>query len=212
MKYHFLVRCSAWLALLVSAGWLSALQDNFHGAGQDSSAPPSRSSGASNQDSKADSDKDKSDKDAAAKGKKKKQKKNRQDDPDDPMNASVFSDAIASNVISQFVEGLNGHSRRSLLSAVDDSKMDGYLQFEEQLEAFFDRYESLDVHTRIAQSSQEGGKGIVLVDVEMEEARRGGAAPPVLKREQIRFELERGRKGWKIVDLQPRSFFSYIND
>jgi hypothetical protein len=64
------------------------------------------------------------------------------------------------------------------------------------------------VYFRIAQSATEGPKGVVLVDIQLEEIPRGATSPPVRKNGQMRFELERGRKGWKIVDLNPRNFFS----
>jgi hypothetical protein len=48
----------------------------------------------------------------------------------------------------------------------------------------------------------------VLVDIQVEEIPRGAISPPVRKSGQIRFELERGRKGWKIVACNPCNFFS----
>jgi len=42
----------------------------------------------------------------------------------------------------------------------------------------------------------------------MEEIPRATDEQPVRKRDQLRFEMERGDKGWKIVDVQPRSFFT----
>jgi hypothetical protein len=86
--------------------------------------------------------------------------------------------------------------------------MDGYLQFEDQIEAFFNKYTSFTVYFRIAQSATEGPKGIVLVDIQLEEIPRGAGSPPIRKNGQMRFELERGKKGWKIVDFNPRNFFS----
>lgn len=142
----------------------------------------------------------------------KKEKKKKKDKKDkgsqDDLNTQVFSTAVANNVLNDLRDGLEGHTQRLMLSVFDPDKMDGYLQFEDQVEAFFNRYEAFTVYFRIVQSSTEGPKGIVLVDVQLEEIPRGATAPPVRKNGQIRFELERGRKGWKIVDFNPRSFFS----
>jgi hypothetical protein len=63
------------------------------------------------------------------------------------------------------------------------------------------------VRFRISNVTVEGTKGVVLVDTEMEEIPRGGAQP-VRKRAQLRFELELGRKGWRVVDFRDRGFFS----
>jgi len=95
-----------------------------------------------------------------------------------------------------------------MLSAFNDSKMDSYLNFQNQILAFFQRYESFHVHFRISQATGEANKGEVLVDFELEEVPRSADAQPVRKRDQLRFNIERGKKGWKIVDLRPRDFFS----
>jgi len=137
--------------------------------------------------------------------KRKKKEKGVADDASDP---TTFSDAVAQSVLQQLTDGLEGHSDRRMLSAFDASKMEGYLSFENQIVAFFQRYDSFRIHFRIAQTTTEGSKGVVLVDIEMEEIPRSTEAQPVRKRDQMRFEMERGKKGWKIVDLRPRDFFS----
>jgi len=138
--------------------------------------------------------------------KKKKDKKDK--GSQDVVNTEVFSTAVANSVLNDLRDGLEGHTQRLMLSAFDADKMDGYLQFEDQIEAFFNKYTSFNVYFRIAQSATEGPKGIVLVDIQLEEIPRGNASPPIRKSGQMRFELERGKKGWKIVDFSPRNFFS----
>ena len=120
---------------------------------------------------------------------------------------SVFSDVVANEALSLIRDGLEAHSPSRMLSAFDRDKMEGYGTFADQVRAFFDRYEAFRVLYRITQTTVEGARGVALVDFEIEETPRGNA-PPQRKNAQIRFELERGRKGWKIVDLQPRAFFS----
>jgi hypothetical protein len=142
------------------------------------------------------------------KNKKKDKKKKNKSSVDDLSVPTAFSDAVASDVLQQLADGLEGHSERLMLSAFDDNKMDGYLNFEDQIEAFFRKYDSFRIHYRIAQATTEGDKGVVLVDLEMDEMPRSASVQPVRKRDQMRFEMERGKKGWKIVDLRPRSFFS----
>jgi hypothetical protein len=53
----------------------------------------------------------------------------------------------------------------------------------------------------------EGAIGVVLVDFEIEEISRSSDTP-VRKNDQLRLEMKKGKKGWKIVDLKPRAFFS----
>ena len=137
---------------------------------------------------------------------KKKDKKSGQDSTEKDVNVT-FSKRTADDVLGLIRDGLEGHSRRTMLSAFDSDKMDGYLSFEDQIEAFFDRYNAFRVHFVIANVTIEGTKGIVLVDAEMEESPANGAAP-VRKRTQLRMELEQGKKGWKVVDFRDRGFFN----
>ena len=142
------------------------------------------------------------------KSKKEKKKKKEKGSVDDVTALATFSDAVAQSVLQQLTEALEGHNDRLMLAAFDVNKMDGYLNFEGQIAALFERYDSFRVHFRISQATTEASKGVVLADIEMEEIPRSANAQPIRRRDQIRFEMERGNKTWKIVDLQPRSFFS----
>jgi hypothetical protein len=121
--------------------------------------------------------------------------------------AAVFDERAAAEVLGTIRDGLEGHSQRLLLSAFDGDKMDGFLSFEDQIEAYFTRYESFRVTLRIVQTSEENSRGVILADFQLENEPRGGGR--ISRRQgQLRFELERGTKGWKIVDFDPRGFFS----
>jgi hypothetical protein len=159
-------------------------------------------------DKKADqsqSQNDKSDKDKDKKDKKKKKKGSGGQDVLD--TSSVFNERVANDVLGQIRDGLEGHSRRLMLSAFDSDKMDGYLSFEDQIDSFFNRYEGFRVHFRIANVTVEGTKGVVLVDADLEEIPASGGSAQ-RKHTQLRFELEMGRKGWRVVDFRDRGFFS----
>lgn len=179
--------------------------------GTSTQTAPASSSSKDTKDDKQEKDKkdEKKDKDAKKdKGEKDKAKDKKDKKGSDPVDTSaVFNERIANDVLGQIRDGLEGHSRRLMLSAFDSDKMDGYLSFEDQIDAFFERYEAFRVRFRISNVTVEGTKGVVLVDTEMEEVPRGGAQPQ-RKRAQLRFELELGRKGWRVVDFRDRGFFS----
>jgi hypothetical protein len=140
--------------------------------------------------------------------KKKKDKKKKSDKADqDTLDTTVFSERVANDVLGQIRDGLEGHTQRLMLGAFDRDKMDGFLQFEDQIEAYFNRYNGFRVHFTIVQTAVEGPRGIVLVNARIEQIPSAGGAP-VNKAGQLRFELERGRKGWKVVDFHNRGFFS----
>ena len=120
----------------------------------------------------------------------------------------TFSDDVAKEVLEQLAKGLEGHNQSQMLSAFDRDTMDGYLNFADQIGTLFDNYDSFRLHYSIDQATADGDKGIVLVDVELEEIPASQNMQSVHKHDQLRFEMARGKKGWKIVDVKPRNFFS----
>lgn len=120
----------------------------------------------------------------------------------------TFSEQVSDQVLTDIADGLEAHNSRLLLSAFDARKMAGYRAFRDQIDALFEKYEGFRVHYNVTETAQEGGRGIVLANWEMEEISSDGVTPPLLRRGQIRFVLEPGAKGWKIVELQPRAMFS----
>jgi hypothetical protein len=122
-------------------------------------------------------------------------------------DADAFDERAAAATLGIIRDGLEGHSQRRLLAAFDGNKMDSFLTFEDQIEAYFTRYESFRVTLRIIQTSMENDRGIILAEFQLENTPRGGGR--ISRRQgQLRFELEPSPKGWKIVDFNPRGFFS----
>jgi hypothetical protein len=148
---------------------------------------------------------------AESKDKKKKDKKKKDDKSSGSQDAldtsRVFPERIANDVIGTVRDGLEGHSMRTMLSAFDGDKMDGYLSFEDQIENYFHRYEAFRVHFRVANVAIEGTKGVILVDAQLEQTPANGGNP-ARKSSQLRFEIELGKKGWRITDVRDRNFFS----
>jgi hypothetical protein len=124
-----------------------------------------------------------------------------------PEDATGFDERAAAKVLGTIRDGLESRSQRHLLSVFDAGKMDGFLTFEDQIDAYFSRYESFRVTFRIIQTSEENNRGVILAEFQLENEPRGGGNIS-LRQGQLRFELERSAKGWKIVDFNPREFFS----
>ena len=135
-------------------------------------------------------------------------KKRKNKGTDESSSSQTFSEEVAATVIERFTKGFEDHNERVALSAFDSSRMDGYLNFQNQLHALFQSYDAFRVHYRMAQVTTDDQKGVAMVDFELEESPGSGSMQPVRKQDQLRFEMERGDKGWKIVDVTPRTFFS----
>ena len=121
-------------------------------------------------------------------------KKKKKDSSQDVLNSEVFSDAVAKSVLNDIRDGLEGHIPRLMESAFDADKMEGYLMFEDQVEAMFQRYSEFRVHFTLAQNSVEGSKGVILVNIELEEVPNSTGnnmnPQPIRKNGQMRFDYK----------------------
>jgi hypothetical protein len=134
-------------------------------------------------------------------------KQNGKQKKDEAADTAVFDERAAAQVLGTIRDGLEARSQRRFLSAFDPTKMDDFRTFEDQIDAYFTRHVAFRVTLRIIQTSEENSRGVILADFQVEGEPRGGG-PVSTRQGQLRFELERGAKGWKIVNLDPRAFFS----
>lgn len=124
--------------------------------------------------------------------------------PDSPKDDSTFTEQAASKLLNQVAEGLNGRTARKMLSAFDLNRMDGGAVFRDRINAFFNEAESIRVHFKLLEVTDN----VAVVDAEMDVTPHSDLTPPQHKFMQLRFTGEKGRNGWKFIDAQPRSFFS----
>ena len=122
--------------------------------------------------------------------------------------AEEFSNDVVSRLLQQVTQGLITHNQRQMLSAFDPARMKNYAQFRDNLAALFAKYESFRAAYRLRQSWPQGERGVIIADFELEGSPLEEGSPPFRRSAQLRFEFERSRKGWRIVDATPRAFFS----
>jgi hypothetical protein len=123
----------------------------------------------------------------------------------DAQGSPQFTQRDGDEVLALIRDGLTGHSQRTFLRAFDASRMDGYLAFKDQVTEFFSRNDAFRVNIKIMNSSADGEKGLVTASFQMEATPRDGNS--VRRESQLRFVMERGKNGWRIVDVSPRNFF-----
>jgi hypothetical protein len=128
--------------------------------------------------------------------------------PQEKDSPAAFTDQVAAQLLDQIREGLESRIVKKTLGAFDLSRMSGGPAFKNQITALLNQYESVRIHFNLVETSTTGTEGTAVVDVEMEENPPGDVSAPVHKRVQLRFVAQSGPKGWKFVDVQPRSFFS----
>ena len=120
---------------------------------------------------------------------------------------NAFTDQIASQLLRQLSESLQGHSQKQFLALFELAKMKDAPIFRQQITAFFSQTESIRVHLNLAETSAEGDTATIAVDAEMEvEPLNGG--PASRRHERLTFTAANIGGRWKLTDVQPRSFFA----
>jgi len=122
--------------------------------------------------------------------------------------SETFTDAVADDLLFQLADGMESRNPRLTLGAFDPAKVAGYERFSGQVGAWLRDHSSFRVYYKLRQTSFDSGRGSALVDFQYEAQPRTEGALPVRRHEQLRFTFERGARGWKIVDVSPRNFFS----
>lgn len=120
---------------------------------------------------------------------------------------SVFDDRVATKLLDQITDGLQGRVPNKVLAAFDFGRMQQGQVFRQQLTAFMSRSDSIRIHFNLVRSATENGTATADADVEMEAAPRDNSVP-VHKQNRLRFAATNTPEGWKFSDVQPRSFFS----
>jgi len=120
---------------------------------------------------------------------------------------AAFSDRTAATLLRQLSQSLEGHSKKNFLALFDLEKMKDGPLFKQQIDSFFAQADTIAVHFNLAGINADAETPTFAVDAEMEvQPRIGGQASRVSNR--VTFTVGRGTSDWKIVGVQPRSFFS----
>jgi len=127
--------------------------------------------------------------------------------PQQQPTPGAFDAEAASRLLLQLGEALQGHSQKQFLELFDLDKMKGGALFKQQINSFFSQTDSIRVHLNLGDTSLEVDKANLAVEAEMEGTPRNGGAP-WRRNERLNFVVANTGTSWKVVDLQPRSFFS----
>ena len=104
-------------------------------------------------------------------------------------------------------ESLKAHSKKNFLALFDLPKMKNGPLFKQQIDHFFAQADTITVHLNLAGTNADADTPTFAVDAEMEvQPRIGGQASRV--NDRVTFTVARSGKDWRVVEVQPRSFFS----
>jgi hypothetical protein len=128
--------------------------------------------------------------------------------PQQPSPAeNTFTEQIASQFLRQMGDSLQGHSQKQFLALFDLTRMKDGPIFKQQIAAFFSQTESIRVHLNLVETPAESDKATFAVDAEMEVQPLNGARAS-RRSERLTFTAAKVGDRWKLIDVQPRSFFS----
>ncbi len=110
-------------------------------------------------------------------------------------------------LLREMQSALEGGSARALLSLIDSAKFADYRLFEDTVERLL-REDSIRAYFRQVDSALPAqDKARTVVEAEMEVSRRDAAGQVERRRQELVVDFERTRRGWRIVNLTPRSYF-----
>lgn len=130
-----------------------------------------------------------------------------QDKPQPQPTPAAFDAQVASNLLLQLSESLQGQSQKHFLELFDLPRMKDGALFRQQVSSFFSKTISIRVHMNLVDTSLEADKAMLAVDAQME-AEPGAGGAITRRNERLNFAVAKDGDKWKFVEVQPRSFFS----
>jgi hypothetical protein len=130
-----------------------------------------------------------------------------QSGPAQPDPKLIFNDQAATKLLFQLSQGLEDTNQKQVLAVFDFAGMVDGAMFQQQLISFISHAESIRIHLNLVKAASDGGKGSAEADIEMEIEPRDGTLP-VRKQARVSFTAQSSTGGWKLIDVQPRRFFS----
>ena len=125
--------------------------------------------------------------------------------PGDTLN---LSDEVVHDVLSPFQQAIETRNYRLLLSTFDAAATPEFLQLREQFEAFFRLHDNIRFRYQLLQVSADKDVSFAVADVDMD-AQPADTLPTEQRRStQMRFQMTRTPKGWRLTGLKPMSFFT----
>ena len=119
-----------------------------------------------------------------------------------------LSDEVVRDVLTNLQRGVETHNLERVLDIFDPEEMKDYSQFRDQMMAFFRLHDSVKFRYQLLQVTADKDQGSAVADLEMD-AEPSDILPTTERRStQMRFQLKRGPKGWKVVGLRPSDFFN----
>ena len=104
--------------------------------------------------------------------------------------------------------GIETHDIDHVLDIFDRQNMKDFAQFQDQMVAFFRRYDSIHFRYQLLQVMSDKDGSYAIADIDMDADPSDILPTPQRRSTQMRFQMKRSPKGWKVVALKPADFFN----
>jgi hypothetical protein len=119
-----------------------------------------------------------------------------------------LSDEVVRDVLTNLQRGIETHDIDRVLEIFDQQNMKDYAQFHDQMVAFFRRYDSVKFRYQLLQVTSDKEGSFAIADIDMDADPSDILPTPQRRSTQMRFQMKRAPKGWKVVALRPADFFN----
>jgi len=123
-----------------------------------------------------------------------------------PLAQTAFSEKTASDLIQKLSQTLEAHNQKRFLALFDIPQMRQGGVFRQQINLFFTHTELIRVHMNLVESSVEDQGPSLSIDAELDAQPING--PAWRRNDRLTLRLAGSGESWKIIDMQPRSFFA----
>jgi hypothetical protein len=122
-------------------------------------------------------------------------------------SSTELSDEVIKDVLSDFQRGFETHNLEKVLSVFDSEDMRDWGQFRDEMASYFLLHESFKMRYQLLQVNADKDVGTATADIEMDEDPLDTLPTPKRRSTQMRFQIKRTPKGWRIIGLRPMEFF-----
>lgn len=128
---------------------------------------------------------------------------------DQPATEPIdLSDEVVRDVLDHLQRGIETHDLDRVLDIFDRQNMKDFAQFQDQMVAFFRRYDSVRFRYQLLQVTSDKDSSYAIADIDMDADPSDILPTPQRRSVQMRFQMTRSPKGWKVVALKPADFFN----
>jgi hypothetical protein len=119
-----------------------------------------------------------------------------------------LNDQVAHDVLQPLSVGMQSQNLQLILSVFDKKELASYSDLQGELRAFFQQFSQINFRYQVLQTTADGDHGSATADLSMDAVPYELSQISSRRNVQMRFQLKREAKGWKITGFTPADFFA----